>query len=352
MELTGYPSMTPLHYACYSGASADVVRVLLLADPGAACKPMLGSGYLPLHEAKTKEIAQMLLNAYPGGVTIRAVNQHLPLHNIAFEDSVPHDVVDLLVTEGQKWDVGGKSGGGGVFTSNLYGLSPLSEVCSAFRTAANRPNDKHEPPRPLSGRLLGLWEKMTVILRAAYHASMPGGGGGGITIKEKDSIQARGTWSRKEMANDNNRSIKSSFPFLHATIALKCPSIVLRYALHMYPKQIMEVDEEGRVPLAVAAMTNASLETIRFLLYSKQHGCARAAQIFDHEKRLPLHHGIVNGMTFSEGLEMIFLAWPIALQIPDGKTGLYPFMVAAVDDMNHIDVVYRLLRECPSLVNL
>jgi ankyrin repeat protein len=80
-----------------------------------------------------------------------------------------------------------------------------------------------------------------------------------------------------------------------------------------------------------------------------------AAFVRDHDNRLPIHHAVERGMSWSNGLKDIVDANPTAVSEIDCKTCLYPFLSAAISsgggvisccDLNSL---YSLLQMNPEL---
>lgn len=89
----------PLHAACSFQASADVIEVLLKAYPGGVSQPN-SAGNLPIHQAAMwqapLETVQLLLSRHPQGATVRNQYGSLPLHMAAGNQASP-DVIRLLI---------------------------------------------------------------------------------------------------------------------------------------------------------------------------------------------------------------------------------------------------------------
>jgi stage V sporulation protein K len=88
-----------LHAACSFQATADVIEVLLKAYPGGISQPN-SAGNLPIHQAAMwqapLETVQLLLSRHPEGATVRNQYGSLPLHMAASNQAAP-DVIRLLV---------------------------------------------------------------------------------------------------------------------------------------------------------------------------------------------------------------------------------------------------------------
>jgi hypothetical protein len=74
------------------------------------------------------------------------------------------------------------------------------------------------------------------------------------------------------------------------------------------------------------------------------------ARYLDAEGSLPLHCAVRTGKGWIEGVKQLISVEPMALQSRDGVYGMYPFMLAAMEDNNTLDMVFRLLQANPSVV--
>ena len=81
-------------------------------------------------------------------------------------------------------------------------------------------------------------------------------------------------------------------------------------------------------------------------------GEPKAAAVRDPQGQLPLHVAIMRGKTLEEGVEALVEAYPEALTMPDNRTQLFPFMLAASVGRGRGDAstIYALLRAAPELV--
>ena len=77
-----------------------------------------------------------------------------------------------------------------------------------------------------------------------------------------------------------------------------------------------------------------------------------AAKIPDSDGRLPFARAVESGKSWDEGLRSILWAAPEALSTRDTKTGMYPFMIAAVEHNASETTVYELIRLLPELVSI
>jgi len=211
--------------------------------------------------------------------------------------------------------------------------------------------------RDLSGRLLDIWDKTVAILFS------------GCAHSAKKS---------------------SSWYIIH-TIARSgggdtcwCPSVVMWFALKMFGYQTCWKDEDGNLPIHIAASyplhkilyisTNLGGKTISekvnqpvIEMLTQYH--PNSTKIRNVQKRLPLNLAIESQKCWKNGIKSLLRVNPSSLDICDSKTQLCPFMLAAASETvqavqseqfpfyassslysksdNSLDLVYRLLRSNP-----
>ena len=80
--------------------------------------------------------------------------------------------------------------------------------------------------------------------------------------------------------------------------------------------------------------------------------CPRAARCLTPQDDLPLHLAVLSGKAMDEGIASLIDAAPMALATRNMTHRLYPFQLAAIDNVNSLDVVYTLLLANPMMVRL
>lgn len=266
---------------------------------------MDSSGDFPLHRARNERIAAILLRDHPAGIKETNSDRDLPLHT-AIKKFRSDTYIRLLLQYGRSVNLGGKGGRGGILVKNKYGETPLSLLCrqisKGFDTAVSI---------PLCRTDFRLWKNLKMMICACF---------------DFDSA-------------DN-------FHLLHALIAMRCPPEALHLSWVMEPHLIHEQDEKRRSPLSLAAgdltYPRHTLERLILLLPRAAHAC-------DIYGRYPLHWAALCGRHFSSGTDLLFAANPIVALIPDNQ-GWYPFMLAASSCDSDADLIYRLLRENPDVI--
>mmetsp|Transcript_44457 Transcript_44457/g.135500 ORF Transcript_44457/g.135500 Transcript_44457/m.135500 type:complete len:511 (-) Transcript_44457:79-1611(-) len=330
--------LTPLYLAVARGASPDVVRLILDAYPAAASRPVF-NGCLPLHASREIKTARMLIEAYPGGVGWRNEQGYLPLHRVSYAADSKADVVELLIEEGIKQNLGGKNGGGGVFLETAQGITPLSAVCCTITGGLEADEFRSISDVSFLSRSAQIkWSKLEAIVRAASEVQLSG--------------KSNSFWPwRNPVGVADQRERKEKFHLLHSVIELNCPLLVVSFALRTNPTQSVELDVMGRSALSLAVQSRDTCGPITCLLLdSKQGGNPGAALVLDGSSRLPLHHAIQSGRGYDKTVRDIIRAAPKVLEIKDGKSGVYPFMMATMGSNEDVNLTFALLRKSPWLV--
>jgi ankyrin repeat protein len=161
---------------------------------------------------------------------------------------------------------------------------------------------------------------------------------------------------------------------LHALGCIPSPHHFVRSAVQLYPWQLKQYDENGYLPLQLAAMCkrprgidknqywlpegiNKRALYVRCLQEDRSRdntlsifvdGYRAAASILDQHQKLPLHWGIESGKQWNEGIKSLVDAAPLALTTRDGQRKLYPFMIAAT--IGNVSLTFNLLLSNPMVV--
>jgi len=330
-----------LHTACKNSNEElgnKIFRMVLDAYPDGSMQ-LCKEERVPLHRAKNMFIAKALIHIYPSGLGIASKScKHLPLHDACSDNSVPPQVVQLLIDQGRNQRVGVNCSSnnnedmstlgaetycGGVLVKDIYGDLPLKILFrrimfSSKSTEQGLAIDEGSP----------IWTKLCIVAKATHVAlcNFPLG------------------WESR------------SAPLVHSIIECGGHPQIVKYALKLNPHEITEKDSKGRIPLSIASeKVNILPEIIDLLLNSEECGDASTARISNSQQRLPLHLAIESGRTLKNGVETIVRAEPLALQTRDIQTRLYPFQLAAIPtfgwDNSNVDTIYSLLYAAPSVLD-
>ncbi len=354
-QQVGIQGRTPLHVACDNDAPPCVVQALLNLWPEGADR--VGTSHMnPLHITcsspnASADIVRILLAGCrdPFKLTgAKDVDGDTSLH-AACRCAAPMNVLLLLLQANPIT----------VMWNDYEGLNPLMRLWVRYFVLVGEhiiSNIKH--PSDLTSDLVEAWEKSLLLLRVM------------------DAMERRG---RGEQVPEG------FFRSVHAASSVNCPRCVVRIAMVLFPEELLRRDEKNRLPIHIAAVApvyavndlrgegftledafiDDDPEAARLMRKKSPSkykepsvidillsGNPRAAQERDPNGQLPLHVAIMRGKTLDEGVQALVEAYPDALTIPDSRTNLYPFMLAASVGRGRGDcgTIYALLRAAPELV--
>ena len=360
----GMQGRSPLHVACDHDAPEVVVQALLRAYPEAST--MVGTSNMnPLHitcssQHASVHVVRVLLE---GGLEMqshmRDVDGDTPLH-AACRCGAPIEVLEVLL----------RANPSAVHERDYEGLTPLLRLwVRYFVILGNDAIDAVQGREDLTGELGEAWDKTELLLRAAVHGSL------------EASTALRGEAASWTASGERN----TVFRAVHAAAAVDCPRQIVKIATKVYPSQLEELDEQGRIPLTIAAVTPAfkvrDLSDEGYLLEDRVHGdvsqydgvndaeqvgpnslypsvieilvtaAPETARFLDADGRLPLQLAIASGKKWTTGVKSLLEAYPDAIMLRDPVTNLYPFMLAGTVKKGGCTTIFELLRSNPSLAH-
>lgn len=298
--------MTALHLAVKNGINIDVVTFILIKYPIAAKTLTPCKNQLPLHFVKSANVTNLLLSEFPAGTSCSESNGNLPLHSAVSCDEVSAEVVAILLhTNYNRWllEEEYQTEHGGVLVCNKEKESPMSIALERFRTSIILIK---------SEKLVKLqWNKISLCLSI---------------LSFSDERYKAGT-------------------ILHIALSILKEEFLQQYAVIRCQHEVNKLDSLGRYPLFIAMMNeNISIHVIRRLVdIFPQATCH-----LDKEKFLPLHHAILCGRNFEDGINYLVEKAPNSLTCIDHNTGLFPFMISA--NKCNLNTTYRLLRQNPNVI--
>jgi hypothetical protein len=160
---------------------------------------------------------------------------------------------------------------------------------------------------------------------------------------------------------------------LHNACKLCCPAgpnlplPLLELIIWMHPEQLVQQDPSRNLPIHYAmrqSKIDCKTSTLQnwtvweLLVLRLLAEAPETARLPDAEFRLPLHHLLTNSKNGSAKNEIhdsrqkivkkLLQLHPESVDVQDPATMLYPFMLAATDPENPIELVFFLLRHSPS----
>lgn len=307
--------LMPLHWACSGGPPVSVVQALLTAYPKAA-RRVDSDGSTALHFAShyggSVAVVETLIEAHPPAIRVQDKYGRTPLYHAATK-SAGMDVLRVLLKADPRMattpcipPTPKDNEGHSTKTSHQRHVGERTPLHAVWLAALS--SIKTNRPRSSRGRI---WDKAVLLLQASYLGYVVDKDNGDETTKQ-----------RKQM----------TFKLLHAAVTLDAflPKDLLPYVLKQHPEQIRQEDDNGRLPLAIAAsLTQVTPERSDTLLKLLLQEYPHAAQVSDADGRSPLVLALASGKRWDWGVERLFWAAPDRLHIRDYVTGLYPAMLAA-----------------------
>ena len=278
---------------------------------------------LLLHSARHPATAEMLIHTHPDGVLTADKWGDLPLHRaIRWHGTNSVRVVRMLLGAERRLQESNSVNQRrkcGVLVKNSRGLSPLDISFAKISTLRLSRQCPEVTDSDGGAKLKALdlkrhkeeeaeWDKLCLIVKEA--------------------------WSlyRVDCFNQNYVD-EDGFNIVHALLGLEAPPAVIREGLRRIPDCLRLRDGRSwRLPLHTAVEKyagNPHFQEVMTSLLDPRHGYPLAATVVDPiTGLLPLHLAASLGITFYEGLDILLVAYPNALEMKDGKKGMYPFMHA------------------------
>ena len=115
------------------------------------------------------------------------------------------------------------------------------------------------------------------------------------------------------------------FRLVHASVGLTgygCPPEMLRLAISVYPNQVKEMDEDGNLPLHIAAIASSFIPTTETSSTSTSDEDTFISNLSNFSG-----FGI-DSKPFHRVIKMLLRGYPFGAQVPNGKTGQLPLILA------------------------
>lgn len=152
-----------------------------------------------------------------------------------------------------------------------------------------------------------------------------------------------------------------TFRIVHASVGLTgygCPPEMIRLAISIHPNQTKEMDEDGNLPLHIAAVASSYMTCSSTTTGSSTYDRQQQQPSTDEDSLVSdfsfLSHGTSNSSNhraFDKVIQILLHAFPAAARIPHGRSGRLPLMLAIEAKRRTWDDGIRTLLEAypPSL---
>ena len=373
----------PLHLAASHRSSASVIRILIeegpiarqgaeedgdkaaataaTACPSSPTQALTRIGRTPIHYACMSfrglgvEAFQVLLEA-----TIKAPD-------IPDDTEQDHDMIDLdemsLMSKDSYSDDDQREEGASTNAMTLRDKTGQTALGLLFRRYRERvrcviklveaharahgnnliySNQSTAAAQAVQADLGELWEKARLIVStmAEHHLQRDNFERADSCISDFSSCPAESAAASKAAAlaaskhqgssledEDHFTGTGRKFRIVHASVALTgygCPPEMIRLAISVYPHQVCEMDEEGRLPIHVAAIAASSL--------MPSHDAPSldddSASIYTSNTFMTTYTNADVKNPFDQIIRILLRHYPESARIPHGKNGRLPFALA------------------------
>ncbi len=416
-DASGY---TPLHFACRLNPPENVIHALM---PGAAIKN--NDGGVPLHVAASHRCSASVIKVLVSSTLTKTSptlsltkRGRTPLHYAslsfrglsieAFKILLEATIAACISVEEESRKIdededfeleSTEEQINAITLEDHFGQTPLSLLFKRYRERVRcviRMLDQRRTSlssaaaaTAVNDELGGLWLKARLIVcllaekRREGHFSFLG------SYEESNASEAAIALEAARWASQRHQNVSEEeeeeeefdemktgrkFLLVHSSVSLTgfgCPIEMIRLAISVYPNQVREMDEDGNLPLHIAAIASSFLpdctsssvccsdedsfisnlsnlshlssnkhppfdRVIRMLLRSYK----AAARIPNGQNgRLPLILAIdAKQRTMDDGLRALIEAYPAALETKNFDQRLYPYILATVGKAKHLTV--------------
>ncbi len=306
--------------ACSYRASTDVIRALVTACPKSAGIQTRVRGSTPLHllceNRCSVDAIRVILETKAGMESVLQEDRRFhqtPLQLLHARTKGPqfnrsmNDLQSKLRRQQEQKDTQ---------TSSIISLQEQQQT-----TTPNWPDGLHQS-------LLEFWHKAVLLVLAEFHLL-------------RSSSNRPATFLPSMDQSDSSHVV-------HACLGIaRCPPSVLKLAMLLHPEQLLLPDEDGRLPLHIAASKLYHDSSINDIFIDLINACPQAAQHRDAHQVIPLQ--LCGACGWNERLARLVLANPLGLTAMDFDDALYPRIWARMALRRNCSALFELIREKPNI---
>mmetsp|Transcript_79825 Transcript_79825/g.222080 ORF Transcript_79825/g.222080 Transcript_79825/m.222080 type:complete len:549 (+) Transcript_79825:76-1722(+) len=337
---------TALHHACKFDPPIAVIRAL-----GASVSASNANGLTPLHVAASHRCNARTLKALvelrPASLRTPSRRERTPMHYAclsfrgldfdAFETLLEASLQEQSQTteeEDDEYDdicndeVDDNGKKGIVLTwKDSTGGTPLGLLFRRYRervkSAICRLNqqDQQEDATLLQSDLGQLWGKARLIVAKLTEERLHREGS--LLNTEDDSSLA---W-----AVEHHLLGECKFRIVHASVGLVgygCPPELIRLAIAMHPQQVREMDEDGNLPIHIAATASSSGSAAESNANHGSGGADDDSSVYSLTSFFSSSTTNASPHAFDKVIQILLRNYPEAAYIPHGKSGRLPLVLA------------------------
>lgn len=206
-----------------------------------------------------------------------------------------------------------------------------------------------------------LWERRQILLLQIWRTERQ------RLLDETECIWKRIMSVYHALQEDENMEFRP----LHLAAAHPTPPCLFPLMLQVYKEQIAERDDQGRLALSIACefpLANRSCDVLTKIQMMLREAPDLARIADPNSGQYPLLLAVSAGILWSDGVESLIQAFPVALTFRDPVTKLFPFALAALPKSTtipesaitphrdktclEVDTIYNTLRSDPSVLRL
>jgi hypothetical protein len=357
-KTTNTEGATALHVAATHHCSAEVIQVLLEDNDATSCLTRMGRA--PIHYACMSfrglgvEAFRLLLEdtLQKGNVLVKQDHQSPNEFDLIDED-------DIATEENKNSSTQPESNMVNVMTMrDCTGQTPLGLLFRRYRERVRKIIKEVEQLRlehegtmasiataiTVQAELGELWEKARIIVGRLTEERLQREGimgddelamhsPGGRAVAQDAAAWAAERHRRTLRTGDRTEITpvgERQFRIVHASVGLTgygCPPELIRLAISIHPNQVKEMDEDGNLPLHIAAVassyitdSNTEGPNVPFLSADEEGSVSDMSFLSSATT--------VTANAFDKVIQILLGHYPAAARIPHGRTGRLPFVMA------------------------
>lgn len=198
------------------------------------------------------------------------------------------------------------------------------------QTEQSRPKDCQSPGELAVGQEAAKWAKERL-------GAIPKN----LSLAKNIRLSTANISSSDEELSKDTKSARRRFRILHASVGLAgygCPPEMVRLAISLHPHQVREMDEDGNLPIHIAATASSFFSDAEEASPLRMAAAAAAAaDISDDASVLSDAMSFFSSATvsqttnpFDKVIKLLLQYYPEAIRIPHGQTGRLP-LVSAIE---------------------
>lgn len=355
-QISNTEGATALHVAATHRCSADVIRVLLENDDATSC--LTRTGRAPIHYACVS-FRGLGVEAFRILLEETLQKGHVVVHEASHDfDDIDEDHIAVKDDENDASSPRGSNMVNVMTMRDSTGHTPLGLLFRRYRERVRcviktitQLRTEHEGTMAsiaaaitVQADLGELWVKARIIVGRLTEERLQREG----ILADDSNVQSPGEEAVAQdaaawAAERHRRSLRTSppnraatlgerqFRIVHASVGLTgygCPPELIRLAISIHPDQVHEMDEDGNLPLHIAAVASS------YTTNSNVEGSPTTMSFPSDEDSSVSDMSFLSSATcvttnaFDKVIRILLSHYPAAARIPHGRTGRLPLVMA------------------------